>query len=145
MKITDFTSLKIKEILDIENNCFPTPWTEKMFADELLNPLAHYYLLEENGDYIGYIGFWHILDECHITNIAVKPQYRRKGGASMLLNKVLSYVEENEITLITLEVRESNSGAQKLYEKFGFENCGIRKNYYHNPTENAVIMTRSML
>ena len=143
MKITDFTSLKIKEILEIENDSFSTPWTEKMFTNELLNPLAHYYLLEDNGESVGYVGFWHIMDECHITNIAVKKAFRRKGYASALLNKVISYTEENNIVLITLEVRESNLGAQKLYEKFGFSSCGIRKNYYHNPAENAVIMTRS--
>lgn len=143
MKITDFTSLKIKEILEIENDSFSTPWTEKMFADELLNPLAHYFLLEDNDESIGYVGFWHIMDECHITNIAVKTAFRRKGYASELLKKVISYAEENNIVFITLEVRESNTGAQKLYEKFGFANCGTRKNYYHNPSENAVIMTRS--
>lgn len=130
-----------KQLAELDKVCFAVPWSEQAFIDETENELANYIIAEDNGAVIGYVGYWKVVDEGHITNIAVSPDYRRKGIASEMLSRIIKAAYDDNLYLLTLEVRKSNIAAQKLYEKFGFEPLGERKNYYHLPTEDAVIMT----
>ena len=130
-----------KQLAELDKVCFAVPWSEQAFIDETENELANYIVAEDNGTVIGYVGYWKVVDEGHITNIAVSPDYRRNGIASKMLSKIIRAAYDDNLYLLTLEVRKSNIAAQRLYKKFGFEPLGERKNYYHLPTENAVIMT----
>ena len=130
---------------EIERRCFHTPWSEESLRDDLTgNPLSVYIVLEaESGDIAGYMSLWRILDEGHINNVAVLPEYRRRGGASEMLEFMLEYSEKNGISSHTLEVRVSNEGAIGLYRKFGFKEAGVRKGYYEDNGEDALIMWRN--
>ena len=130
---------------EIERRCFHTPWSEESLRDDLTgNPLSVYMVLEaESGDVAGYMSLWRILDEGHINNVAVLPEYRRRGGASEMLEFMLKYSEKNGISSHTLEVRVSNEGAIGLYRKFGFKEAGVRKGYYEDDGEDALIMWRN--
>lgn len=129
------------EILKIENACFSSPWSEGSIRDALENPCSHFYLAYCDGEIAGYIGLQVFSGEGYVTNIATLPEYRRQGVAKALLTKAL----ENETEFVTLEVRESNAAAITLYKSFGFERVGVRPNYYSNPTENAILMTKETL
>ncbi|OQX70452.1 MAG: ribosomal-protein-alanine N-acetyltransferase [Candidatus Cloacimonas sp. 4484_275] len=113
------------------------PWTEKMFIDEIKNHDA-YVLGEVSGkEIIGYICGWEIAGEFEITNVAVSPEFQRHGFGERLVKFIR---EEKKCRIFFLEVRESNFAARKLYEKLGFKVIGVRKNYYHSPIENALLM-----
>lgn len=129
-----------KELSELDKICFAVPWSEKSFREEAENNIARYFVAKEDGKIIGYGGFWCTVDEGQITNIAVLPQYRKRGIASRLLESIIA--EAKEFERLVLEVRESNSAAIALYEKFEFKKVGMRKNFYHSPTENAIIMIR---
>lgn len=132
------TKEDISDIARIEQACFSSPWSESSIAESLGNPASHFLIAYENEEVAGYMGLQIFSGEGYVTNIAVLPRYRQLGIATALIEKQL----ENPMDFITLEVRESNSPAIKLYTKMGFENMGIRPKFYSNPTENAVIMTR---
>ena len=134
----------IDQVMEIESICFSVPWSKDSLEKELQNELAYYQCAEENGKIIGYMGMWRILDECHITNVAVLPDYRQRGAASMLINKMIEICKCSEIQSMTLEVRESNYPAINLYEKFGFVSAGKRPNYYLKPVEDAIIMWKKI-
>lgn len=134
----------LDQIVHIEKECFSLPWPKESFEKELLNELAYYQCAEENGKIAGYMGMWKIIDECHITNIAVLPEYRNKGIGGMLIRKMIEICKCSEITAMTLEVRESNVPAIKLYKKFGFITEGKRPKYYVKPVEDALIMWRKI-
>lgn len=125
-------------ILKIENACFSSPWSEGSVKDALSNPCSHFYLAYVEGNLAGYLGLQIFSGEGYVTNIATLPEFRRRGVAKALINEAL----KNETEFITLEVRESNTPAINLYSSFGFETAGVRKNYYSNPEENAILMTR---
>lgn len=131
----------------IENLSFSYPWKKKQFAEELKNDHSHILVatVEVDGEkkIIGYICWWIIEDEIHILNLAIHPDFRRKGVASALLENLVSYAYENRISLLTLEVRRFNSPAIQLYKKFGFRVTGIRKRYYPEG-EDALIMERKL-
>ena len=130
---------------EIERRCFHTPWSEESLREDLTgNPLSVYMVLEaESGDVAGYMSLWRILDEGHINNVAVLPEYRRRGGASEMLKFMLKYSQRSGISSHTLEVRVSNEGAIGLYGKFGFKEAGVRKGYYEDNGEDALIMWRN--
>ncbi|MDR1135459.1 MAG: ribosomal protein S18-alanine N-acetyltransferase [Clostridiales Family XIII bacterium] len=130
---------------ELDKICFSQPWSKLAFTSELReNSAAKYFVCVRASRIIGYAGAWAVLDEGHITNVAVHPDFRRQGLAAMLLTELIAYMVKNTETLkFTLEVRISNSGAIELYEKFGFERCGLRKKYYSDTMEDAVIMWRS--
>ncbi|MBO5364601.1 MAG: ribosomal protein S18-alanine N-acetyltransferase [Clostridia bacterium] len=133
----------IDEILKLEELCFPEdPWSRLSFEKELDNPLSVFFVArdEETGKMIGYGGIWLMYDIADITNIAVHPDYRQEGIGRELLQLLVRIAEEKKMTAITLEVRESNLPAQKLYESAGFIHCGTRKRYYQG-IEDAKIMT----
>lgn len=115
-------------------------WSKESFYNELKNNLAHYYCAFDNDKLLGYAGCWHILEEAHITTLAVHPDYRGQSIAQKLLVKLIDDCYVAKIKYITLEVRLSNTPAIKLYEKYGFKSIGTRKNYYQDNGEDALIM-----
>ena len=130
----------IDSILDLEHKCFSLPWSKGMFEDELVNPNAIYLVLEISGRICGYAGMWKIINEGHITNVAVHPDYRRKGYGTLLIKSLIQYAMDNGIEALTLEVRVSNTAAISLYESLGFRVEGRRKRYYSDNNEDAYIM-----
>ncbi|QNU67650.1 ribosomal protein S18-alanine N-acetyltransferase [Ruminiclostridium herbifermentans] len=133
----------LDDVMIIESLSFKIPWSRSSFIEELVdNKLAFYFAAVSGGRVIGYGGVWKIFDEGHITNIAVHPEFRRCGAASAIMERILYMCNENEIKSLTLEVRKSNIAAQKLYEKYGFKAEGIRKRYYSDNNEDALIMWR---
>ena len=127
-------------LAELDIKCFAVPWSEKSFREECENPHATYFVAKIDGKIVGYGGVWIVADEAQITNIAVHPDYRKKKIASEILEEILSLSQDAE--RIILEVRESNVPAIGLYEKYGFEKAGIRKNFYHSPVENGITMVR---
>jgi ribosomal-protein-alanine N-acetyltransferase len=123
--------------------CFSAPWSEESFEKEIReNRLAFYIVAEINGIMVGYAGLWCIVDEGHITNVAVHPDFRRRGIGEALVSVLLDHTVRNGILSHTLEVRASNEAAITLYSKFGFQPAGFRKNYYEDNGEDAIIMWR---
>ena len=129
-----------KELSRLDEKCFSSPWSEASFSNEASNPLAQYVIAKADEKVVGYAGFWQVVDEGQITNIAVLNEYRRKGIARQMLEILIQKAKERQISVLSLEVRESNFSAISLYEKFEFHKVGLRKDYYKNPTENAVLM-----
>lgn len=142
IKILPMQKNEIDDVLKIEEQAYGEHhWSKDSFYGELSNDLAHYYsAFDLDNNLIGYAGCWQILDEAHITTIAVKPELKRKKIGEALLKKILEDCYKNEIKYITLEVRVSNIAAISLYEKYGFKSLGSRKGYYQNNNEDALIM-----
>ena len=138
IKIVKATVNDVAEIARIENECFSTPWSEGSLRESLENPASHFYLALYGGNTAGYLGLQIFSGEGYITNIATLPQYRRRGIARALIEKAL----DNDMEFITLEVRESNLPAIRLYSSLGFENAGSRPRFYREPEEDAIIMTK---
>ena len=130
----------IDAILDISSLSFSVCWSKDSYIQELTNPIARYLVAKIDNKVIGFVGTWIVLDESHITNIAVHPNYRKQGIASKLLEKFLTYCKSQGCVAYTLEVRSSNKGAKALYEKYNFKQDGIRKGYYEDNKEDAIIM-----
>ena len=133
----------ISALAQLERECFSDPWSEKALTEELSNPNAVFHVALIDGEVAGYVGMLHVLDEGDICNVAVFDRFRRKGVASALIQHLVDYGVENQLSFITLEVRESNIGAQKFYETMGFETIGVRKNFYDNPKEHAILMNKT--
>ena len=129
------------EMAELERLCFSDPWSENLFSLSVDNDRYSFFCLFEDEKLIGYGGIITVLDESDITNIAVHPDFRRRGYGKMLLKALCDEAKNQKSTLLHLEVRAGNVGAQLLYKSFGFENDGIRRNYYKNPREDAVLMT----
>jgi len=131
----------LEAILDIEMASFSTPWSLQAFKAELKdNEYARYFCLELEGKVIGYMGLWFILDEGHITNVAIAPNYRGQKWGEFLMRSVISKMMNEDMERMTLEVRASNSPAQSLYSRLGFVTAGVRKGYYADTGEDALIM-----
>ena len=137
MKTTD-----VDDVIKIEESAYGQHhWSKESFLNEVNNELAHYYsLITSDGKLAGYAGTWHILEEAHITTIAIAPEYRRRKFAEALLKRVIDDCYEEKIKYITLEVRKSNTPAINLYSKYGFSSFGTRKGYYQDNNEDALIM-----
>lgn len=139
--IREMTLEDVGRIHVIETECFPSPWSEASFINELeTNKLAKYYVVDLEGLVVAYLGVWNILDEGHITNVAVSPSYRGRGYGLALVEHLKTASLAIGVKLLTLEVRVSNVAAIALYEKMGFETQGIRKKYYQDNGEDAMIM-----
>ncbi|MHC8515410.1 ribosomal protein S18-alanine N-acetyltransferase [Sporosarcina sp. ITBMC105] len=131
----------IPAVVGIEEESFATPWTEEVFAHEMNgNDYAHYIVAVQEDEVIGHCGMWVVLDECHITNVAVRKHMRGNGIGEALMRKAIELCKANEVRLMTLEVRVSNETAKNLYRKLGFQDGGIRKNYYTDDHEDALVM-----
>lgn len=138
--IRSMTKEDIDGVLEVEHESFSVPWSRQLFLDEAENSHTVYFVCCDGKKITAYGGMWHVLNEGQITNIAVKPEYRRFGIASALLEHLKKSAKELGITLMELEVREGNQAAIGLYKKQGFETVGRRRRYYTNPTEDAILM-----
>lgn len=133
----------IDDIMIVENLSFTIPWSREAFLEEISrNKFAIYLSARVNGKVVGYAGLWSVCGEGHITNVAVHPEFRGNGVGSKLLESLVDLANRGKIQSMTLEVRKSNTIAQGLYKKFGFEVCGSRKAYYADDGEDAIIMWR---
>lgn len=141
MEYDDLKHEYISQIVAIEQKVFSDPWSYAAFERELENPIAHYVIALQNGVVIAYGGFWHILDEGHITNIAVHPEHRRQGVGNALLVKLMAHSKKLSIGRMTLEVRKSNLAAQQLYQKHNFACVGARKGYYRDGEDALIYWT----
>ncbi len=131
----------IDDIASIEKLCFAVPWSKKSIKEEITeNNLAFYLCAKLKEKIIGYAGYWEIIDEAHITNIAVHPEFRMNNVGSILLKNLIEICKNSGIKSMTLEVRKSNLAALELYKKFGFKPAGMRKAYYSDNKEDAIIM-----
>lgn len=129
------------QMAELDKICFSVPWSLDSFVQELsANGRAVYFVADIDGEVAGYAGLWQILDEGHITNVAVAPKFRRRGIAAAILETLLAESRACGIRAFTLEVRASNTAAQELYGKFGFRSAGQRPGYYEDNKEAAVIM-----
>ncbi len=140
MLIRKMTLEDVQSVYEISAACFSEPWSLESIKQEVSNPVASYFVAEQEGEIVGYSGLWHVLDEGEIINIAVKEQARRQGVGKLLLESLLEEASAYQLCVIHLEVRQSNEVAQALYADFGFKTIAVRKNYYHKPLEDAVIM-----
>ena len=135
----------IPQIAALERACFSTPWTEAMLEEELFNPQASFIVAEDGeGSILGYAGLHAVLDEGYIDNIAVEEAARRHGVGDALLD-VFCRFGQAHLSFLTLEVRASNAPAIALYRKHGFQEAGRRKDYYQDPTEDALLLTRTFV
>ena len=141
----DFLSLKkeyISEILEIEKLSFQEPWTRDMFERELSLPMSRFFIFKHDNKLAGYVGGWLILDEAHITNIAVHPQFRSKGLGRAALDFLVEDMYIKGARKALLEVRETNIAANKLYKSAGFKAVGFREKYYKD--EGAILMEKNL-
>ncbi|MCD8501599.1 MAG: ribosomal protein S18-alanine N-acetyltransferase [Bacillaceae bacterium] len=140
-KIRPMVLTDIVEVVVIEKTSFTSPWTKRAFIEELTkNNYANYTVLEHDGDIIGYCGIWVVIDDAQITTIAIKKEYRGQGLGEQLLLHSIDRARLLGATRVSLEVRVTNTVAQKLYKRLGFKKGGIRKNYYADNQEDALVM-----
>ncbi|GAU75630.1 ribosomal protein S18-alanine N-acetyltransferase [Fusibacter sp. 3D3] len=136
MTVTDVDS-----VFEIETLSFKSPWTKEAFVNEVVkNQLAVYFVVTLDALVVGYAGMWTVVDELHITNVAITPDQRGKGLSNRLMERLFEFAIENKFTSMTLEVRTTNAVAISLYEKYGFKGLGVRKGYYQDTNEDALIM-----
>ncbi|RJQ30147.1 MAG: ribosomal-protein-alanine N-acetyltransferase [Peptococcaceae bacterium] len=136
----------LPEVVAIEEASFPTPWSLFAFTYEVMqNNFAHYIVALDRRQVVGYAGVWVIMDEAHITNVAVHPQCRGRRVGLHLMEELMKRVASIGVDRMTLEVRPSNIVARNLYEILGFTECGRRKGYYSDNHEDAIIMWKSGL
>ena len=127
----------------IERASYRTPWSRSMFASELAKASSHSFgAIDEHGELVGYLVLSRYVDAWHVMNVAVAPERRRQGIASALLRRLLEVTKDDPLRGFTLEVRVSNTGAIRLYEQLGFEARGLRRGYYTDNREDALIMWR---
>lgn len=132
----------LRRVCDLERSCFQAPWSEKSLADEILeNPRSRTFVVLKNGVVIGYALYWHIDMEAHLARITINRGFRRKNIGSFLLNYLIKDIQNRNISVVYLEVRRSNIAAQNLYLKHGFLIDGVRKNYYLDENEDAILMS----
>lgn len=139
--IADMTLDDIDGVQNVERSSFPAPWPANAFRHELTqNKNARYIVAREGERIVGYAGVWLMVDEAHITTFAVLPEHRRRRIGERMLQRLFEIAEEMGAEWLTLEVRVSNIGAQRLYEKYGFRRSGVRRRYYSDNSEDALIM-----
>ena len=140
--VVPMTEAHLDQIEEIENACFPDPWSRKLLEDMLTLPgAAALSAVDGGGRVLGYVSAQTVLDEGYINNVAVSPGCRRQGVASALLEALRRLAGERRLAFLTLEVRASNAPAQALYAKHGYREAGRRRDYYQHPREDAILMT----
>ena len=142
MKIERMNMCHVPQVAELETICFCDPWSEKSVASELDNALALWLVAVEDGRVAGYVGSQTVMGETDMMNIAVYPEFRRRGIAEQLVEALIEQLRELGSKCLTLEVRASNDAAQALYEKLGFLQIGRRPRYYRNPKEDALILRK---
>jgi [ribosomal protein S18]-alanine N-acetyltransferase len=134
----------LAEILEIEEQSFPAPWSPGLFRSEMANSLSRLLVAKKGATIVGYVVSWRVADEIHLHNIAVRRELRRCGIASRLISRVIGDGRPEGAYLLTLEVRSSNHAAQKLYQRFGLTVRGVRRRYYTDTGEDALIMSTEL-
>ena len=145
ISIDEMTAETARKVAELEAKCFNDPWPYESFINTLSNEPAQYYTIHQDNAFVGYIGMYNLIDEVSVINVAVDPAYRGTGYGRMLMERAEDYAKGYGCPMITLEVRQSNTPARTLYEKCGYEAYGIQKNYYTNPTENAVLYRKAVI
>ena len=130
----------VNRVHEIECTCFRSPWSKLALAGELRNEVAHYLVMEADGVICGYGGMWLLFEEAHVTNVAIMPEYRAQGRGERLMLAMMRHAIKRGAEKMTLEVRENNLVAQRLYAKLGFKQNGFRKGYYSDTGEGALIL-----
>ena len=136
------TADHVSQVAELEKICFSDPWSEKSMASELTNPLSLWLVAVEDDRVAGYVGSQSVMGESDMMNVAVHPDFRRQGVAEKLVLELVAALAKRDNHCLTLEVRASNAPAISLYEKLGFAQVGLRKNYYRNPKEDALILRK---
>lgn len=139
MEIKAMKEAQVPQIAALERVCFSDPWSEKSILSELENPLSCWLVAMDGERLAGYVGSQTVLGETDMMNLAVDPDYRRKGLGKELILSLIEALRQRESRCLTLEVRDSNAPARALYEGLGFQEIGRRRNYYRNPKEDALI------
>ena len=142
IEIIEMQPFHVPWIAELENICFHDPWSERSIASELENPLSYWLVAMDGEKLVGYVGSQTVLGETDMMNVAVCPDYRRQGIAEGLILALIADLKARESHCLTLEVRASNDPARALYESLGFVLVGTRRNYYHNPKEDALILRK---
>lgn len=140
MQIRRMQEEDLAQVCELENAIFSEPWSEKSFADSMKKPENCYLVVEEAGEILGYCGLWGVAGEGQICNVAVRPTVRNQGIAKAMLAELIREGDAAGLTAYTLEVRVSNLPAIRVYHGLGFEDAGVRKNFYTKPQEDALIM-----
>jgi ribosomal-protein-alanine N-acetyltransferase len=144
MIIVPMSGAHVAQVAALEKLCFSDPWSENSVASELNNPLSFWLVAVEDDAVAGYIGSQSVMGESDMMNVAVHPDYRRKGYAEALVLALCDELKERGNATLALEVRVSNEPAKALYEKLGFTLAGRRPNYYRNPREDALILKKAL-
>ena len=140
MLIREMTLQDVTAVAEIERECFSLPWSEQSLMDSVVREDTVFLVCEDDDSIVGYIGMYISFDEGDITNVAVSPVHRKKGYGEALVVKAKAVAKAKQLEMILLEVRVSNEPAISLYKKMGFEELGLRKNFYEHPVEDAIIM-----
>lgn len=144
MLVRPMTMDDCEQVAAIEAASFSMPWSLKAFTDTLVRENFRYFVAEEAGEILGYCGFLYVLDEAEILNVCVKASARRQGVGKQMMTVLIDEAAKLEVAVLYLEVRESNRAARGLYESLGFVENGIRKNFYEQPVEHAVLMSKTL-
>ena len=144
ISINEMTEDTARLVAELEAKCFNDPWPYESFINTLSNDHAQYYLCFLDGDFVGYVGMYNLIDEVSIINVAVDPAYRGTGYGRMLMERAEDYAKGHGCPMMTLEVRESNTPARRLYEACGYRIFGTQKNYYTNPKEDAILYCKDI-
>ena len=142
IKIVNMEGVHVPQVAALEKLCFSDPWSENSVASELNNPLSFWLVALEGDRVVGYVGSQTVVGETDMMNVAVHPDFRRRGVAEALILALVEELKVMDSHCLTLEVRASNAPAIALYEKMGFSQIGLRKNYYRNPREDALILRK---
>lgn len=142
MLVREMDRADVDQVWEIEHESFSDPWSKASFIEVISEPNNCYLVAAEDENIVGYCGYWGVVGEGYIYNVAVKSSIRRQGIGLGMLKELIIHAKCRGITSLTLEVRESNKAAIDLYKKLGFDEAGIRKDFYTKPQENAIIMWR---
>ena len=134
----------LDQVMEIEEDLFSVPWTREGFLTYLLKKDTMFFVVEEKEKILGFCSMMTVLDEGDILNVAVRRDRQKEGIGQFLVDSILRMADLQGISLVHLEVREGNQTARRLYERLGFKEDGLRRNYYEDPVENAVLMTKEM-
>ena len=140
MTLREMTVEDLDQVMEIENALFSVPWSREGFFTYLIKDRSLFLVVEEKGRILGYCGLVYVLDEGEITNVAVREDRQREGIGHFMVDGMLRFAVELKLNVLYLEVRAGNGTAIRLYERLGFEKNGLRKNYYTDPTEDAILM-----
>lgn len=144
MRIIEMKAHHVSQVAELEELCFSAPWSANSIAHELTTDYSFWLVAEDDGAVVGYIGSQIAFPEADVMNVAVRPEYRRRGVGQILVEALSTHLRNIDCESLTLEVRASNAPAIALYEKLGFAQVGRRPNYYRNPKEDALILRKEL-